>query len=250
MHLLLDYTLGGRTPGGLDFDRLLRLFDRYQGFVGHDLPNQLVAVQAYARMLHDQCVSALDSDGLALLSRLADLSRQADTRSRRLAEIGRLLRQGEREELVLLDEAVLTAVAAVKATGESSVASFHKGECRGTLRVAPVLLHRVLVELLRNAEAAAARHDPEPAVEIEARSDGGGAEFVVRDNGPGLLAVPPALQSYGGEVESVAGGQGFGLLLAHQAVAAWRGRLEVRSAPYQGCTVTLFVPEREEAATR
>src|SRR5262245_34066536 len=105
MDLLLDYTPSARATPGLDHERMVRLLDRYQAYIGHDLPNQLVAIQAYARMLQEHGGAALDPEGRSLLGRLADLTRQADTRARRLAEIGRALRQPEPEQFVALEEA-------------------------------------------------------------------------------------------------------------------------------------------------
>src|SRR5262245_24389486 len=92
MELVLDYT---RTPGPGQ-EPVLQLLACFQAFLGHELPNQLVPVQGYARLLVEQHGAPLDEEGRLLLTRIADLTRQVDTRARRLADIGRLMREAAR----------------------------------------------------------------------------------------------------------------------------------------------------------
>src|SRR5436190_20469913 len=88
MELVLDYTRHpgpARGPAG-------QLLACFQTFLGHELPNRLVPVQGYARLLAEQD-GAADEEGRLLAGRIAELTRKADTLARRLAEIGRLMRE-------------------------------------------------------------------------------------------------------------------------------------------------------------
>src|SRR5262245_52676258 len=106
----LDYTGQG---AGRERDRLAQLLAALQAFVGHDLPNQLVAAQGLARLLGELAGDRLDAEERGLVDRLAALAREADARARRLAEIGRLLRGPAWGPPVALREVVEEAVAAV-----------------------------------------------------------------------------------------------------------------------------------------
>jgi two-component system sensor kinase FixL len=210
----------------------------FQNAVGHDLPNQLVAIQGLARMLVEMAGVGLDEDGRALLTRLAALTVRADEQMRRLAALGRLCREldqgvGSPQEAIPLAEAVREALAEVKVVFSDRAVRYHVGEALPHLPVSRTALHQVLVQLLRNAVQAAA---PGRAAEVEVTGETveGGKEFRVRDNGRGLSVEVTHL----GEP----GGPGLGLFLVRQVVARWRGRFHVCSQPGEGTTVGVFIP--------
>src|SRR5262245_25177355 len=93
---VVDYLKAEPAPdrdGSLERGRLEHLLAGYQAFLGHDLANQLVSVQAFARLLQEQLQGSIDPDAEALLGRLAAIARRCDQNARRLADVGRLLRE-------------------------------------------------------------------------------------------------------------------------------------------------------------
>ena len=97
MDLVFDYTTTAAQASGpgpsAEARRLWELTAAYQQFVGHELANQLVPLQAFARLLLEHHGNQLDEDGRHLLGRMADLTQRADRHARQLAEVGRLLRE-------------------------------------------------------------------------------------------------------------------------------------------------------------
>src|SRR5262245_45613534 len=80
MHIVLDAPQAGHLPG---------LVACQHAFLGHELPNQLVALQGLARLLGEDGLPPEEAQPLA--KRLAVLTRRVDIVSRRLADIGRAL---------------------------------------------------------------------------------------------------------------------------------------------------------------
>jgi signal transduction histidine kinase len=239
MKRVIDFTTASADPDPRDeCRRLERLLAGYQQFLGHDLCNQLVPIHAYAKMLREQC-GGLDAEARTLLTRLTDLTRKADQQARRLAEIGRLLREPAWGPPLPLAPAIAEAVAEVRCSPRSASAS---GIAWDVVQQMPEvvasrkLLHAVLVELLHNAVAATVPGRP-GRIGISAAVAGPGLVLTVRDDGRGM--APAQLERLGAFGE---GGSGFGLFLAAQAVARWRGRLTVESAPGEGTTVQVYLP--------
>lgn len=262
MERVIDYTVAPAHPGSPpDPDaasaeperrRLEHLLAGYQMFLGHDLPNQLVAIQGFARHLESAAVAS-DPDAAALLGRLADLTRRADRHSRRLAEIGRLLREPPYGEPVSLRDIVRGAVASVRSAPRCASAGatppvFECVESMPAVTLNGGLLYHVLVELLHNA-VAALHPDRQGVVSVQARLDGGACALTVRDNGRGFCEARLARLGEPGQPPPTASAQGLGYFLVLQAVARWGGRLLVRSAPGEGAAVTLILPSGRQGTS-
>jgi signal transduction histidine kinase len=216
--------------------RLEQLVAGYHQFLAHDLANQLVPIQGFARLLAEQ-VGGADPEARALLTRLADLTRRVDQQARRFAEFGRLLREPPGGPPVALADVVAEAVAEVKSAPRSGPAlaigvTFDVVQQLGTVALSRRLLHRVLVELLHNSVAAGARR-----VEVAVAEDQG-RWLTVRDDGTGI--AEPLLPRLG-----AVGTAGLGWYFVAQAVACWRGRVGVRSGGGAGTAVSLWLPENQ-----
>src|SRR4051812_4631173 len=92
MELHCSFEPTATTEAECERRRAEALLACYQHFLGHDLPNRLVAAQGLARLLLDELGPVLDADARDMLERLADLVLLADVETRRLAGIGRLHR--------------------------------------------------------------------------------------------------------------------------------------------------------------
>lgn len=245
MERVLDFTTGPVDAGDLLGGQLL---PAYHAFVGHDLPNQLVPIQAFARMLLDYHAGALDEEATVLLTRLASLCQRADARARRLAYLGRLLREPPVGLPVCLREVLAEAIAEVNTSNRSDSISYDVGEGMPTVTLSRRLLHQVFVELLRNAAGSIDAGHP-GRVEIRAREPDvpvsvASCLLVVSDDGRGIGDAQAAslFEPFAAGRGMPGEGGGLGLFLVSQAVARWRGRLQVRSALEQGTTVTLLLP--------
>src|SRR4051794_22693881 len=105
MGLSLDF----RASQDRERQRLEALVGCMQTFVAHELPNALVGLQGIAQLLLNQ--GDCGEESRPLLERLAALAQKADRTSRRVAEIGRLLREPPCGPPVGLTEVVREAAA-------------------------------------------------------------------------------------------------------------------------------------------
>src|SRR5207253_9653137 len=74
-------------------ERTGRLLACYQKALGHELPNQLVAVQGLLRLLDAEAGHRLDADDRALLQRVIALAQRAHGLVNELAELSRAGRE-------------------------------------------------------------------------------------------------------------------------------------------------------------
>lgn len=121
-----------------------------------------------------------------------------------------------------------------------------------TLDADPVLLRRVLTNLLDNARKYAAAGSP---IRISAQRDGDQVVVVVRDEGIGIAAADrdrvfePFFRGDASRSRAT-GGTGLGLTLVRRIVEAHHGTVTLESAPGEGTTVRLRLPARTAIAGR
>lgn len=244
MELVLDFRSSPHHSAFQhELERLESLVTCFQMFVGHELPGILAPMQGFARMLTQES-SSLDAEIRMPVARIAALVHKADLFSRRLAEIGRLLRICPFGPPVDLAETLSEATAEVNAFG--AAVELISGPLR-PVGLARPLLHAVLVALLRNA-AAAVSPGRSVQVAVEIRPGPEGDWLLIRDNGRGmgesqirLLDEPFAAARQPGAV-----GPGLGFFLVRQAAARWGAVVKVSSEAGLGTTVGLLLPVLED----
>ena len=125
--------------------------------------------------------------------------------------------------------------------------SSHFGAGLGVIDADPMLLRRVLDNLLENAH----KYSPEPASEISltVSEQGKRACFEVRDHGMGISSedLPRVFTAFFRGERSRSrgtGGVGLGLTLAKRIVEAHGGTIELESAVGEGTTFRAFLPSR------
>src|SRR5688572_22859769 len=100
----------GERPTRDQADRMLACF---QKALGHELPNQLVALQGLARVLELELADRLDEESRSHLQRLSALARRVDECIRTLAQVGHWCRDPGPVGPVVLAELACEAVAEV-----------------------------------------------------------------------------------------------------------------------------------------
>jgi signal transduction histidine kinase len=218
----------------------------YQAFVGHELLNQLVAAQGVARLLVETATE-LSEANRAMLTRLADRIRETDEQARRVAEIGRTLREpayGLAWPVKPLLQESLTQMSALSRSNDISYSS--KAEAR-TLCVSSVWFRRILRELLHNAQQAIGT-DRSGAIEVEVSSQGNRCTVRVCDTGVGFrdqdCAALLAPFQPGRRFRSQ--GIGLGFFLIRQILQPWKGTFQIESRPGATCVSLEFASTEEE----
>ena len=245
MEIVFDYSRQEDASAPREQERLGQLVACFQLFIGHELLNKFVPLQFYAQSLLQHHADALDEEARVMLDQVAALTQQTDRLVRRVAEIGRLLREPPWGPPLSLAGAIEEAVAAATVLGGRPGITYDVHGDLPSVHASRRLLHQVLVQLLRNAGQA--MDDPSGVVAVGAERDTGGIRLWVRDDGRGLtesqisLFEPFAAGRFPG-----AAGPGLGLFLVCQAAALWRGALRVSSEVGQGSTFSLFIPDHEE----
>lgn len=221
-------------------DRLLAML---QKALGHELPNQLLAIQGLARILEMEEGERLGAEAKDYLTRLSAAARRCHELVRTLADIVRASRNVLPAQPISLREAARQAVAEARQLSPTGSIEYHVGEADLGLRVPGASLRQVLVLLLRKAQAAVSP-DQRLRIEIGSRQAPEGAEFWVADNGPGLTTeqlarlFEPFVGRPAGEPDTA-----LGLFLVRHIVESWGGSLDVRSTPGAGTTFMVLLPQ-------
>jgi signal transduction histidine kinase len=207
--------------------------------INHDLRNMLTSAQIASERL------ALSGDP-SVAAALPRLERALDRAS---ALASNVLEYGKSEERPP-EPAVIPLLAAVEAAGDDA------GLLRAGVKLAPRLeaedaaladpeqVHRVLVNLLRNAREAiqSCRPEGEGAIHVSARHDNGLVVLRLADNGPGLpsRALDNLFQPFAGSARP--GGTGLGLAISRELAQANRGDLVLAGTGPEGAVFELSLP--------
>jgi signal transduction histidine kinase len=229
------------NPARRALHQVERLQACYQKALGHELPNQLVAIQGLARILQMEPIDRLTAEGRSYLARLANLVQSVDEFVRSLAGLGRLLRDPGPTVNLALAEVAEEAATEVKVLFPALPIEYHFHQGLPVLTMARGPWHYLLVQLFRLAgESAGADHPMR--IEVSGRALTEATEVTVTDNGRGWTAaeLPKLFEPFGG---STTGPLGLGLFGVNQIVAGWGGLLRVASAPGQGTRFVLSIAD-------
>lgn len=209
--------------------------------LGHELPNQFVAVQGLVRVLEWEEFHRLSAAGQDYLRRLGAAAERAHGMIRTLADVLRGHGAGRASELVPFHDVALEAVSQASQLLPERAVEYSCAGAGVFLPVSRLALRQVLMQLIQNGVQATARTEV-PRLELAARPLPGGNQFWVTDRGRGF---PPekrtALDDFlAGRVPAL--GAGFGLLFVRLIVESWAGQLHVETAPGRGTTVRVNLP--------
>ena len=210
--------------------------------INHDLRNMLTSAQIASERLAD----SPDPQVAKALPRLERALGRAAALSRNVLEYGRSEEPQPQRVRLALGTAV--AVAAEDAGLSSEGVKLTRAiPARFTVHADPDQLHRVLVNLMRNARQAiegdAARVGRKGGVRVSAAHDGGQAVIRISDNGPG---IPPRLSDQLFE-PFVSGrssdGTGLGLTISRELAVSHGGDLRLVDTGPDGTTFELRLPD-------
>jgi two-component system sensor histidine kinase/response regulator len=119
---------------------------------------------------------------------------------------------------------------------------YHGSKQLPHVRISPVDLTQVLVNLVNNAtQAVAARGEPNRHIAVEARTQGDMLELQVRDEGIGM--APEVLKRVGTPWFSTRSeGTGLGVANCQRLIGRAGGRMRIESKQGVGTTVTILLP--------
>ena len=210
--------------------------------INHDLRNMLTSAQIASERLAD----SPDPQVAKALPRLERALGRAAALSRNVLEYGRSEEPEPQRIAVALGTAV--AVAAEDAGLSSDGVRLTKAiPARSTVHADPDQLHRILVNLMRNARQAiegdVTRAGRKGAVRVSAAHEGGQTVIRIADNGPG---IPPRLSDHLFE-PFVSGrssdGSGLGLTISRELAVSHGGDLRLVDTGPDGTTFELRLPD-------
>jgi two-component system sensor histidine kinase KdpD len=212
--------------------------------VSHDLRTPLTAILGAATSLRRDGPRIGDDDRRALFDTIEDEARRLDRFVNNLLEMTRL--EGgalkPKRELVDLQDAVESAIAAVRKTSGALAVSRAFPDALPPVAADPALLDSVLVNVLDNV----AKHGGE-RVRIAAAREGASVRLLVEDDGPGIPPelLPHVFDRFTRTLDNAAApGAGLGLSICKGLIEAMGGSIEASSplASGRGTRVAIALP--------
>ncbi len=210
--------------------------------VSHDLRTPLGTLKGSATLLRDG--GALEPTARrAILDGMVEEAERLERLVSSLLDMSRV-QSGTivvRREWLPLDELVGGALAASERTLEGRTVTVEVDADAPLVSADPVLVERVLVNVLDNA---AKYTPPGSPIEVRARVEGGVAEIEVRDHGPGF---PPGdderlFEKFQRGAPGAVPGAGLGLAIARGFAEAHGGTLTLRPSVEDGAALVLRLP--------
>jgi signal transduction histidine kinase len=236
----------GMPPDAADLQRRLdyaeQLLACFQQVVGHELPNHLIAIQGLVRVLELEEGAGLNPESREYLKRLAASAGRVQTLTSAVAEIGRARRDSQKWEVLAPIEVAREAAAEINQLFPEHAIEYHFSEPTLCVLASRPALHRVYVQLLRNAVQAA---NPGQGVRVDVgtRMTSEAAELWVADHGRGLTPERrQQLQDFLSGSIPLFPGPGLGLVLVRQVLSRWEGSLAVDSEQGRGSVFTIRLP--------
>ena len=219
--------------------------------VSHDLRTPLTAILGAASSLRQDGSRLGDDDRRSLLDTIEDEARRLDRFVNNLLEMTRL--EGgalkPRRELVDVQDAVESAIAAVRKTDGSLIVTRAFPDALPPVAADPVLLDSVLVNILDNAVKHGGRR-----VWIAAVVDDDDIRLVIEDDGPGIPAelLPHVFDRFTRTPDTGgAPGAGLGLSICKGLVEAMKGAIRAESpiANGRGARLVIALPAGKAPAS-
>ncbi|MDO1559160.1 HAMP domain-containing sensor histidine kinase [Brevundimonas sp. 2R-24] len=209
--------------------------------ISHDLRNMLSAAQIASERLADSA----DPRVAKALPRLERALDRALTLSENVLDYGKTEEPAPQLHRLRL-AGVVRAAAEDAGLDDQRVRLTWKGPARLQVQADPDHLHRILVNLMRNARQAIEQDRPggEGRVAVSARREPGWVLIRLSDDGPGLpeRIRQRLFQPFSG---ARPGGAGLGLAISRELAEAHGGRLELLDSGPTGAVFEIALPDPE-----
>jgi signal transduction histidine kinase len=219
--------------------RAERLLACFQKALGHELPNQLVAIQGLVYVVRDEAADQLGGEGRDSLDRLGAVVGRTHALVRELAEVGRTVRQNAAGGEAVLHEVAEEVVAEARQRSPGQVLVWDLADAGKPLPLPELGLREVLACLVGHALRRAAGQPVR--LEIGARATTTGTEVWVTDDGRALTAAE-GQQLFEPFVGDPQDGPRLRMFLCSLLVDGWGGSIEVATPPGGGNRFTILVP--------
>ena len=215
--------------------------------VSHDLRTPIAGIKAAISTLADERLPLTETDRRALLDAAEEGTDRLSSLVTNLLDMNRLQTGAVKpfERAVVLEEVVQRAIAGVP--GERVVSEI--GEDLPVVHTDPILLERILANIVENAVRQDASGVPVRIVAGEISEPVRHVDIRIVDQGPGVpveqreAIFEPFLRS-GDQKHLGAGGVGLGLAVAAGLADLISARIEVEDTPGGGLTMVVSVPIR------
>lgn len=231
-----DATAASERQREEEHERTIRSIGQVSGSIAHDLNNLLGAI-----LLTTRGDGPPDPDAAAIVHDAAQ--RAADLVAQLLTYAKRRPVSPQRVEL----DALLRGVAPMleRLAGPSTSLRWHVAPATPPVRIDPLALEQVFVNLVTNARAALAGAPGHLAIDVQCRAQGTGSvvEIEIADDGPGM---PPEVRDRCFEpfftTQPPGLGTGLGLSSAQGAIAQAGGSIRVASTLGEGTRFVIELP--------
>jgi len=199
--------------------------------LGHELPNQLLAVQGLGRLLELEAAEQLGAEERDYLQRLSVAAQRAHETVHALADLVRAVRSPRPALPIILPEIIREAVAEVRRSTPGLAVRYQFPEHGPAWHLPALALRQVVIHLLR-----ALAPGPDQPLEIGAAEQ----QFWLRAAG----YVPLRPEKFFEPAAAGRSGAAFGLgpSLARQIVETWDGTVTLQTDGQEGCTVVVAFP--------
>jgi signal transduction histidine kinase len=208
-----------------------------QQALGHELPNQLVAVQGMARLLDAEAADQLGPDGKEYIQRLGAAAQRAHELVRTLADLIRVLRRPGVVSHVSLADVIRDVAAELKALCGGRAIEYDLPEHGPMVTLPAVVSRQVVSHLLRYLVQSEVAPTARPVV-VGARATSAGAVWWGTD--PDRTLSPAEcgrlFEPFAGR-NGAGAAPGLGLVLAKLLVENCGGTINVEAGAERGTTV-------------
>jgi len=211
-----------------------------QKSLGHELPNQLIAVQGLARLLDLEGGPALNPECQDYLQRLTAAAQRAHETIRALGDFLRAFRTDRPIVRVAVGEMVREVRAEVAALFPGVTLEYHFPPQGPFVSLPAFALRQVILHLLRHAHQAAGHGGQ--AVTATGSETADGVELRIHDTGPALTVEQQAKLFEPFACRDLSVPFGLGLALARQLLANWGATLTVQSDDGLGNSLIVCFP--------
>jgi signal transduction histidine kinase len=210
--------------------------------IQHDLRNILSSAQ----LASDRLASVDDPVVQRLAPRIVTSLGHAVALATNTLRYGRAEEHPPERKRVLLAPLIEDAGEAALATEIADVVFVNAVDARLEIDADAEQLHRIVLNLARNAAQAISQGGKPGEIRVTARREIGQVVIEVSDNGPGIPAAirTRLFQPFAGSAR--AGGSGLGLAIARDLARAHGGDIELVDSTPSGTQLRVVIPDRRE----